>query len=267
MQASDRVIVGLPSTPGRSHVLEWAAEEADRYGDPLLVIRCSDDAAAATADLRTQSEPIRSRLPGLVLETAVSTAPPADELLSHADRARLIVVGAPRPNTGLSHIIGESTAAQVAMRAPCSVAVIPRGRVGELRDHVVVGVNGSAAGTTALQQALAEARRRRSRLLVVGVKGGAAKEPADTAERRLLGLELQAWIAAYPDIPVDYEIRRGDTAEELMAASASADLLVIGERAHPGFLGVRETSSTPLLFTRSPCPLLIVRETTVERVF
>ncbi|HVX43836.1 MAG TPA: universal stress protein [Mycobacteriales bacterium] len=254
MQTSGGVVVGLPPTPDQDHVLNWAAIEARRSGVHLLVVRCTDDGRPDPV-----LPDIRRRYADLTVESVVSTGRPDEELLKYAEVGRLLVVGAPRPDTGLSHLIAASTASNVAFRARCPVVVVPR-CVDEVRhDRLVVGVNGSAAATTALHSAFLEARRRNARLLVVGGKEGRTSGAVDAVERQVLGLELQAWIATFPGVPVDYEIRHGRPADVLLAAAASADLLLIGERDHRGFLGIHNASITPALLSRSPCPVLVAR--------
>jgi nucleotide-binding universal stress UspA family protein len=151
---------------------------------------------------------------------------------------------------------------------------------GERRGLVVVGVDGSAGARHALQWAVAEARLRGSRLLIVhawkvgyaGVpgggygslggpfdpfSGGGVSEMRRAAEERLeevtAGLEAEA-----EGIEIERQVIEGGAPEVLVAAAVAADLLVVGSRGHGGFAGLLLGSVSQQCAHHAHCPVVIV---------
>ena len=72
-------------------------------------------------------------------------------------------------------------------------------------------------------------------------------------EERILAEALAGWRAKEPDLPVREAVVRDRTARALVAASMTAELLVVGHRTGR-FLG----STTQSVLSRASCPIVVV---------
>ncbi|MEH0841957.1 universal stress protein [Micromonospora sp. CPCC 205711] len=156
----------------------------------------------------------------------------------------------------------------------------PAGRGGRQSDdpaagEILVGYDGSADATVALDWALAEAERsgRPVRLAYVfewltvagwigpGVAPGIW--PDETARRQveeLVGKAATDASAARPGITVHGEVFDGPPALVLEERSAEASLLVLGSRGHGGFGGLLAGSTAVAVSAHAHCPVVVVRE-------
>jgi nucleotide-binding universal stress UspA family protein len=151
---------------------------------------------------------------------------PADALISEVERERdtLLVVGSHGLGRLAGFVIG-STATEVIHKAPCSVLVARRRNDSdEFPNKVVVGVDGSPESATAYAVARELAERFDAELWPVVAHGGKA------VDRRRVDLIVGRQREELPDEPVG----------ALVAAAASADLLVVGSR---GLHGLRALGS------------------------
>jgi nucleotide-binding universal stress UspA family protein len=139
-------------------------------------------------------------------------------------------------------------------------------------ETIVVGSDGSPAATAALEWAIAEARLRDARLLVVhawAVPVLAYSTPygvgptADLieAERKGAAAALDAALERVDVEGVDVQRRvvEGPAAQSLLEAAEDADLLVVGSRGHGGFAGLLLGSVSQQCAQHAPCPVVIVR--------
>ncbi|MFT2020229.1 universal stress protein [Streptomyces sp. 796.1] len=128
-----------------------------------------------------------------------------------------------------------------------------------LRDHVVVGTDGSPAAMWALDRAVVEARRRRVPLEIVhGWSWGGAYEPMDDASDVLAAAERRV-VTRDPALPVVTTSVSADAASALVDRSADACLTVLGSRGHGGFAGLLLGSVTLRVAAHCRRPLLVVR--------
>ena len=138
---------------------------------------------------------------------------------------------------------------------------------------IVVGVDGSAHSRKALAWALTEAALRGTPLTVMAVSPVAASifglsaqhYPADAdsahhAEEvtRKLVDEVIANQAAPPAVKVTVKAIAGLPADELVRASAGADLLVVGARGVGGFSRLMLGSVSTQVSHHALCPVVIV---------
>lgn len=138
---------------------------------------------------------------------------------------------------------------------------------------IVVGVDGSAHARKALEWALAESALRKAPLTVVAVAPVAAsifglsaqRYPADEVSREhvkevteKLVSEVIAGQAAEPASPVTVHAVAGLPADELVRASAGADLLVVGARGMGGFASLMMGSVSSQVAHHATCPVVIV---------
>jgi len=147
---------------------------------------------------------------------------------------------------------------------------------------VVVGVDGSIGSRAALEHALADAARRRSRLRVVaavplpdyrvtaygmggygmGVPPPSAEIIADMrAEAQRMVDDVVAAQSVAVRVPIGVAAIVGAPAEVLLEASQGADLLVLGHRGRGAFASALLGSVGLQCVLHAACPVTIVRPT------
>lgn len=133
---------------------------------------------------------------------------------------------------------------------------------------LVVGVDGSADATRALDWAIDEARRRGLKMLLVhGVEvGAAAASPYGTGmvleqleEAGHMVLDEGARRVRDAGLEVDTRMEVGSGAHALIEASRGAELMVVGSRGHGGFVGMLLGSVSSACTHHAHCPVVVVR--------
>lgn len=136
--------------------------------------------------------------------------------------------------------------------------------------RIVVGTDGSGASTAAVQWAAAEAAAHGASLEVVHAWSIPAisdpvsmmpiQLPLDVMEReaRVVCDAAVAAATAAGAGSVSGTVHRGSAAEHLVAASTSADLVVVGSRGHGGFVGLLLGSVAQQVASHSACPVVVV---------
>jgi nucleotide-binding universal stress UspA family protein len=248
----DRVLCGVDVTP-ESLV---AVRQADRLRAPgagLDIVSALDFGvtahagwAASAAAGQLQAEAQRA------VDAAGAEAPEADArivegradqvLVAEAERlgATLIAVGTHEISRTLGIALGSVTT-EMLHRAPCSVLVarapesdedFPRG--------IVVGVDGSPESRLAAALAFHLGERFGVRAWPVAARGGKGFDEA-----------------AVEQIATGVLVEDGSAVDTLVAAAATADLLLVGSR---GLTGVRALGSvSERVAHRAPCSVLVVR--------
>ncbi|MFE7896236.1 universal stress protein [Streptomyces sp. NPDC057424] len=139
--------------------------------------------------------------------------------------------------------------------------------------RVVVGVDGSASGLTAVEVAAREARLRGVELRVVHAFLWPAMHPPpgpsplgppaggvrNTVER-LVAEAVERARTTEPEVPVSHAVVTGEPLTVLEAQSRAAQLVVVGSRGRGGFAGLLTGSTAVHLATHGRCPVLVVRE-------
>ena len=154
--------------------------------------------------------------------------------------------------------------------AVCPVVVV-RGRSSPT-GPVVVGIDDSEQSAAAALAAAGEARRRHTELVLLHAwapplraEGGGPvgwKELAEAGQRagRDLLAQIQATVAEHePDVIVRPRLGDGSAASELVAASTSAQPVVVGSRGVGALRGLLLGSTTHALIHHSDCPVLVHR--------
>jgi nucleotide-binding universal stress UspA family protein len=162
------------------------------------------------------------------------------------DRDSLIVVG----SHGLARpvgIVAGSTATAVVHDAPCSV-LVARFADEKFPRKIVVGIDGSPESAAAYAAARSLAKRFGAELWPVVAYGG------EKIDKRLV------------EMIVDYhrEDLQDDPVSALLAASADADLLVVGSRGLHGLKALGSVSER--VAHQADCSVLIVREAPWQRI-
>lgn len=141
--------------------------------------------------------------------------------------------------------------------------------------HVVVGVDGSAGAAQAAAWAASEAASRDVALQLVYAQGSPytagmvmplpyaeydRRQPA--AADRLFARALKPLRRAHPDLPITTAFAQNAAARALVAASETADLLVVGSRGRGGFAGLLLGSVGLSVAAHAACPTVIVHRET-----
>ncbi|MFI9846668.1 universal stress protein [Nonomuraea sp. NPDC051941] len=131
--------------------------------------------------------------------------------------------------------------------------------------HIVVGVDGSAPATAALEWAAADAQRRGLDLRIVHV---CEQLPHSDGIESCTGvLEAAAdrarWLTS--EVKVATKPLRGNVIGNLIAQSESADSMVLGSRGLGGFAGMMAGSVGLAVAGHAAGPVVIVRDPAVER--
>jgi nucleotide-binding universal stress UspA family protein len=137
---------------------------------------------------------------------------------------------------------------------------------------VVVGVDGSAAGLSAVRLAAAEAAKRRRPLRVVHAfiwpllhikvdppAGGPADGGLRHQAERILAEAMAEADAAVPGLPVSGEIVDGQAATVLVGETTRAALVVLGDLGVGGFTGLLVGSVAVQVAEYADCPVLVAR--------
>jgi nucleotide-binding universal stress UspA family protein len=145
-------------------------------------------------------------------------------------------------------------------------------KTGSERRAVVVGVDGSDAAQAALAHGAWEAHRRGAVLRLVHSHGvvapygviGFAPDPSELTRAAKAGAELLADYevraqVAFPELDIECEVVADSPGGALVAASARAELVVVGSRGLGGFAGLLLGSVGTQLAAHSRCPVIVVR--------
>lgn len=285
--SSPMIAVGVDGSPASSAAVTWAAAEAVRRDDELVVIHAYDwrvlGARAQVAgtyaeSARTRAEAVveaaiaqaRAAAPGVKVRGEASLGPASSALLTASADAHMVVVGS-RGRGGFASLLLGSVSQQVATHAKGSVVVV-RGRPSVQAGPIVVGVDGSPAADLALGIAFEEAGYRGTGVLAVRVYTPAhppwgpdlppqSEDPVQRREneQQFLLQDVAAWREKYPETPIECVVVDGHAAEALIGLSSSAELVMVGMRGHGGFGGLLIGSVGLQLLHHAECPVLIAR--------
>jgi nucleotide-binding universal stress UspA family protein len=258
------IAVGLGGAGGTT-ALAWAADEAARCGARLLLLRVSPSCSPLA---RFTGDPPHERLelvdPRLARIVAAACHAGVEE------RVLRIVVGEPGPalaqaaRTADLLVIGSggrgNTVREVVRHARIPVVVArgtPGGRGSTFADHVVVGVDGAAAGRAALDFAFCYADRHD---LPVAAAYVAASGPAgfDPAAADRLRAEVAPWSAQHPRTRVRRTVLHDHVADGLLRAGLGAHLLVVGNRHHGAVPRTRTTDVPGAVARTADCPVAVI---------
>jgi nucleotide-binding universal stress UspA family protein len=255
------IAVGVGGT-GSWQALAWAAEQAEHTGARLALLhvcmpgspldRATGDPTVAEIELidpplaRAYTK-ARARLGGRRAVLKVRSGEPSLRLVDASAGVRLLVIG---------DGAGGRTVRRVVRHAHCPVVIARPGTPAAEKPfagHVVVGVDGSAAGRAALEMAFAYAADHRLPVAAVHVA-----TPDDHHGMELLAAEVAPWADKAPGVPVHRVVVAGSVAEQLIRCAAGAHLLVVGDKRR-GVIGRARTGDVPLtVATEAPSPVAVV---------
>ncbi|WP_240135675.1 universal stress protein [Streptomyces sp. MUM 178J] len=285
------VVVGVDGSASSLAAVEAAAREARLRGAGLRVVHAfiwpalhvplgPSPSGPPEGGLRNLADRLvaeavdraRAAAPEVEVSRAVVTGEPLTVLEAQSRAAELVVVGS-RGMGGFVGLLVGSTAVHLAAHGRCPVLVVREQPSAE--GPVVLGVDGSAAGGPAVDFAFAEAELRKAPLVALHAWttwNAPMPAPQDPSmpyanppgalageEERLLSEALAGRQERYPGVVVEHRAVHGGTREELIEASRSAQLVVVGSRGRGGFTGLLLGSVSQALLHHAHCPVTVVR--------
>jgi nucleotide-binding universal stress UspA family protein len=283
------IIVGIDGSPASDAAVSWAAHDAAIRGLPLTLVYVDNPVAPTWAQAPTlKNSPEEQEAEGRSLLAHASTiardaiADTAQiringELLSSAtiptlvDRsqdAELIVVGS-RGRGALSRSILGSVSSGLIRHAHCPVALI-RDADPQTPDPaqgpVLVGIDGSTSDLAAAI-AFEEASLRNADLIALHTWNdidmnaipGYDWSPTTAKEGHLLTEALAGWRERYPDVSVHEQLASGRAAHELVEASESAQLVVVGSHGSGALAGMLLGSVSNAVVQAIHKPVIVAR--------
>lgn len=262
------LIVGVDGSAPSVRALDWAVDEAAARGVPLRVVHASvaalpDDFVASAVERAVRRDP------SVKVTSEVLHDDPALALVRLGSEAGAVVVGS-RGHGELAEMLLGSVSLSVAAHAESPVIVVRGYEEAIARDHrsVVVGVDDPREAAPAVDFAFREAHLLGASVTVVHAWRCPAREVPDfpttlpdehqqRAEARLDECARDA-TTAHPDIPVHRRTVEGHARTALLAASRTADLLVVGARRRNGHVGMRLGPVDHAVLHHAACPVAIV---------
>ncbi|MBB5850376.1 universal stress protein [Amycolatopsis umgeniensis] len=129
------------------------------------------------------------------------------------------------------------------------------------RADVVVGVDSSQSSRAAVRWAAGEAARRDSTLKLLHIDG--RRWESGAAQDNLTAASVAK--EAEPAVPTEHEVKLGEVAGELVAASRSASLLVLGTHGFGALRGAPIGAVAAEVAGHAGCPVVVVRGLTAPR--
>ncbi|WP_345751713.1 universal stress protein [Microbacterium rhizophilus] len=215
-----RRIVGVDGFPPSLAALRWAASRSESDGAPLVLAHVAvpqDESGVGETLLADAAHSLRAEHPDLAVQRLLLEGPVWRALARAATPHDTIVIGSGKDEYARGRTRG-SLGVQLAIAAPCAVAVIPDIDL-RFRRGVVAGI-GRPEGAGPIAAAIAANAPGRPVTLV----------HAACAERCTAGLDAAEALLAASDAGV--EVRRrvlsGPAAEALLDAALDKELLVLG---------------------------------------
>lgn len=279
------IVVGLDGSPAALVALDWAAEEARTRGCglELVYVHPGDRYALAVIDIAPQEladdifdealDRLASRGFGdLEVQTVLRFGIVPRVLLRESIGAPMLVVG--RQGRGkLAELVLGSTALATAAHARVPVTVVPDSwEPGSTpRRRVLLGVDGSQRGESAVEYAFALAAARGAAIVAVHVISLPYAYPADRplrsdvahferAAENVFDNSVHPWRTKYPNVEVTTATEYGHPAAILAEYAKDVDLAVIGGRGHGRVTGMLLGSIARSILRQMPVPVTVVRD-------
>ncbi|HEX8303366.1 MAG TPA: universal stress protein [Jatrophihabitans sp.] len=286
MTARRPVVVGIDGSGGEAAV-RWAVQEAGSRKVPVRLL-CAyrtvpgyyqgrgryTEAPIDLAQVRQVAEVVIEKAiieaavidPKVEVDGQLVDGSPVPVLIEESRWGSLIVLGSRQRSALRSNILG-SVSAAVAARAECP-AVVLRGPAALSEEHpaIVVGVDGTLASQTLLEFGFDYASRRQVPLRAVlcwhpdllATMMWRLEPPAPTRAEAWLAETLAGWQEKYPDVAVQSGVVREHPGAALAAESASAQLLVVGNRGRYAMAGTLLGSVSQAVLHHATCPVAVV---------
>lgn len=281
-----RIIVGYDRSPDARAAARWALDEASRTGAQIEFLYAYEWPVWAPAasmipapvvwpDGETDRA-IKGMLddavtaaklshPSVRTSISIVNAGAALTLIDRSVEAGLIVLGC-QGHSAVTGLLG-SVSVSVSAHARCPVVVV-RGHAAPT-DPVVVGVDDSPGAQSTLSFAFTQAAERdvalhvmRAWPLPAGVweSRPAAVEDVIAGERAALDALVSGIQVQYPQVKATTEVVVAHPAAALVAASATAQLLVVGSRGRGALRGMLLGSVSQHVLRQAACTVAVVHE-------
>lgn len=283
------ITAGIDGTEESLAALAWAAREAVRRGMPLRVVRAwrfQAHDAVDTGDRTTQerwvresageaARTVRERHPDLAVTVDVLEGDAVDTLTGVAADAEMLVLGSRGHGRIMGFLVG-SVGQQVIVGAGRPVVFV---RAGDRPSHevagheIVVGQQGDPEDSAAaLGFAFETASRRGATVRAVRAwtlppvfsYSPASLQLLDEAgglepyEQKALAAALAPWRERYPNVHVVEHVEMGSAGQVLLSVAGTAQLMVVGRRAHRTAVGARIGSVAHGVLHHADCPVAVV---------
>ncbi len=290
----ERIVVGVDGSLHAANALRWALRESALHETRLTAVLAWDYLGQHHPDGSTRfvpdfdaheaAESVKAFVAGAVgvgavglVDTQTVFGLPAAGVLEAAKSATLLVLGA-RGLGGFRELLLGSVSQHCLHEATCPVAIVRAGPTDSAAEHgrVVVGVDGSAHSSAALNWAAREAGLRHAKLRVVHCcTAYSANIPflpnpvtmTEVADKQAQALLENAVSNMEPADGLEIELvpASGSPAKALLDASHNADLIVIGRAGRSLLTGLSLGSVATQISCHSHIPAVFVRSSD-ERV-
>ncbi|MFF7444068.1 universal stress protein [Streptomyces sp. NPDC008122] len=276
-----RVVVGVDGSSSARTAVTWAAQEATLRGTGLCLVHATDSDAlflsraetdrsrrAARALLDQTAEAVTVRHPGLTVVKELSDGPPSGSLRSAAALSGTIVVGH-RGLGGFSSLLLGSVGLETVAAATTPVVVV-RGAVEPAVSGAVLAAVRDDNDLGCARAAAREALLRKVPLGLLHVRGVGPAAGArvvfhhgaelNDRDHLLPVSELADRVREeFPELTLHADGEKSRSVPgALVDASHHADLLVVGGRRSPGYLGPALGRTTLSLLQHAHCPVELI---------
>ncbi|MFE6200813.1 universal stress protein [Streptomyces sp. NPDC057838] len=286
------ITAGVDGTQESLAALGWAAREAVRRDRPLRVVHAwrfeprEALEAGIEGDADSQAEWVHSavteavttvtgRHPDLEVTTDVVEGPVVDTLIAAAAESELLVLGSRGHGPIVGFLLG-SVGQQVIAGATRPVVLVRAGDQpsGEAAGReVVVGQQGAPEDSAdALRFAFETAAARGATVRVVrawtlppvfAYSPGSLKLLDEAGglepyEKKALAAAVRPWRERFPEVPVEEHVEMGSAGQVLLSVAGTAQLMIVGRRAHRTAVGARIGSVAHGVLHHADCPVAVV---------
>ncbi|MGX5207429.1 universal stress protein [Streptomyces violaceus] len=286
------ITAGVDGSQESLAALAWAAREAVRRGLALRVAHVwrvqSPEVieSAITGDADSQAERVHSavteavrtvteRQPDLDVTADVVEGPAVDTLVAAAADAELLVLGSRGHGPIVGFLLG-SVGQQVIAGAARPVVLVRAGDEPSAEAagrEIVVGQQGDPEDSAdALRFAFETAAARGATVRVVrawtlppvfAYSPGSLKLLDEAGglepyEKKALAAAVRPWRERFPDVPVTEHVEMGSAGQVLLSVAGTAQLMVVGRRAHRTAVGARIGSVAHGVLHHADCPVAVV---------
>lgn len=283
------LVVGVDGSDSSLQAVDWAVDEAARLGLSLRLVYASlwvryeghrpsisstdrpADQVMAEHIAASCAERAQLRNPEVKVSSEVLPDDAVSALLRAGHESFALVTGSRGRGEIAGALLG-SVSLKVAARAVCPAVVVRGGERNRQSSfgRVVLGVSDVTAGSAAVRFAFREAEARGCPLSAVYAWRRPAHEhvdhpliadDADAHEERasaLLTDALRDAVRNHPQVEVRRRTVEGPAHKVLLAASAEADLVVVGALRRHGPFGLQLGTVAHTLLHHAECPVAVV---------
>jgi nucleotide-binding universal stress UspA family protein len=286
------ITAGADGTDESLAALDWAAREAVRRGlalrvvhawrfqryDPIGFVDHESQEAGARGVADEAARTVAERHPGLDVSTAAPEGGPADTLAGAAADTAMLVIGSRGHGRVVGFLLG-SVSRQVIAEATRPVVLV---RAGDRPSdeaagrEIVVGQQGEPDDSAPiLRFAFETAAARGATVRVVrawtlpplfAYSPGSMKFLDEAGglvqyEESALTEAVRPWRERFPDVPVVEHLEMGSAGQVLLSVVGTAQLMVVGRRAHRTAVGAAIGSVAYGVLHHARCPVAVVPHT------